>query len=144
MKGRTSEEWIQFIETHDENQGYKLKTRDWAPTFISDLWEHMQRVWNFIKNIYHADTNGRIARYKIEEQQRRVEKIWERHLELQGRLRRDQTLHFYHRETINNLIYDTQRCWASLSEIYIHEAECPPLMEQNALAKYLASRLGVG
>jgi hypothetical protein len=143
-KERFAEEWIKFIETHYANQGYTLKARNWAPTFISTLWEHMQRVWKFRNYIYHADANGRIVRYKCEEQQQRMEKIWEHHLELQGQLWQDQTTHFDHRETIYNLIYDSQRCWASLAEMYLHEAECPPMAEQNAFAQYVASILGVG
>jgi hypothetical protein len=76
------------------------------------------------------------ARYKHEEQQRRMEKIWEQHLELQRQLWRGQTLHFDHLETIDNLRYDSQRCWASLIEMYFHEADCPPpVAEQNALAQ---------
>jgi hypothetical protein len=109
-KERIAEEWIQFIETHYANQGYKLNAQYWAPKFISALWEHIQRVCKFRNDIYHADTNGCIVRYTYEEQQRRMEKIWERHLELQGRLWQDQTTDFDHREMVDNLIYDSQRC----------------------------------
>jgi hypothetical protein len=72
--------------------------------------------------------------------------IWERHLELQGRLRQNQLMHFDNREQKDNLIYDTgsQICWASLAEMYLQEADYPPLPEQNALTQYLASRQGVG
>jgi hypothetical protein len=55
VKGRIAQEWVQFMETHHMNQGYKLKAREWAPTFIGSLWEHTQRVWKFRNSIYHAD-----------------------------------------------------------------------------------------
>jgi hypothetical protein len=58
VKGRIAQEWVQFMETHYVNQGYKLKARDWAPTFIGALWEHTQRVWKFRNSIYHANKNG--------------------------------------------------------------------------------------
>jgi hypothetical protein len=74
-KERIAEEWITLIEAQYANNGYKLKARDWAPKFISALWEHMQRVWKFRNDIYHAANNERTARYKREEQQRRMEKI---------------------------------------------------------------------
>jgi hypothetical protein len=61
-KGRIAEEWIQFVETHYVNQGCKLKAQYWAPKFISTLWEHMQWVWKFRKDIYHAETNGHVVR----------------------------------------------------------------------------------
>jgi hypothetical protein len=86
VKGIIAQEWVQFMETHYAKQGYKLKARDWAPKCIGDLWEHTQRVWKFRNSIYHADQTGQIARYKREEQQRQMDKIWARHLEPQGRL----------------------------------------------------------
>jgi hypothetical protein len=58
VKGSIAQEWIQFMETHYENRGYKkIKARDWAPKFIGALWEHTQRVWTFRNSIYHADIN---------------------------------------------------------------------------------------
>jgi hypothetical protein len=60
VKGRIAQEWIQFIEVHYANQGYKLKAPDWAPNFIAMLWEHTQRVWKFRNTIYHIDKNGSI------------------------------------------------------------------------------------
>jgi hypothetical protein len=92
VKGRIAQEWIRLIETHYVNQGYKLKARDWAPKFIGALWEHTQRVWKFGNTIYDADQNEQIARYKREEQQIRMDKIWARHLELQGRLQQNQLM----------------------------------------------------
>jgi hypothetical protein len=115
VKGRIAQEWAHSMETNYANQGYKLKARDWAPKCIVALWEHTQRVWKFRNSIYHADQNGRIARYKREEQQRRMDKIWARHLELQGRLQQNQIMHFDNREQRDNLRYDSQRCWASLT-----------------------------
>jgi hypothetical protein len=73
-----------------------------------------------------------------------MEKIWARHLEVQGRLRQNHQMHFDNREQKDNLIYDSQRCWASLAEMYLQEAESPPLAEQNALAQYLVSIQGFG
>jgi hypothetical protein len=37
VKGRIEQEWIQFMENHYKNQGYKLKARDWVQTFIFAL-----------------------------------------------------------------------------------------------------------
>jgi hypothetical protein len=58
VKGRIAQEWIQFMETHYANQGYILKARGGAPTFIGALMEHTQRVWKFRRATYHADQNG--------------------------------------------------------------------------------------
>jgi hypothetical protein len=129
VKGRIAQEWVQFMET--------LKV-------IGALWEHTQRVWKFRDSIYHADQTGKIVRYKREEQQRRMDKIWARYLELQGRLRQHQLIHFDNREQKDNLRYDSQRCWASLAEMYLQEADSLPLAEQNELAQYLVARQGVG
>jgi hypothetical protein len=82
VKGRIAQELIQFMETHYANQGYKIKARHWAPTCIGALWEHTQRVCKFRNSIYHAGQNGKIARCEREGQQRRMDKIWTRHLEL--------------------------------------------------------------
>jgi hypothetical protein len=119
VKGRIAQEWIQFMEIHYRNQGYKNKASDWAPKSSGALWEHTQRVWKFRNSIYHADQNGQIARCRREDQQRQLDKIWARHLELQGRLRQDQLLHFDNREQKDKLRYDSQRCWASLAEMYL-------------------------
>jgi hypothetical protein len=72
-----------------------------------------------------------------------MDKIWARHLELQGRLRQNQLMHFDERQQKDNLKYDSQKVWASLGEMYLQEAEPPPLAEQNAWAQYLVSRQGV-
>jgi hypothetical protein len=37
VKGMIAQEWIQSMETHYVNQGYKLKASDWAPPFIGAL-----------------------------------------------------------------------------------------------------------
>jgi hypothetical protein len=144
VKRRTAQEWFQFMETNYVNQGYTLKARDWSTTFTGDLWEHTERVCKFRNSIYHADQTGRIARYKREDQQRRMDKIWTRHLELQGRLRQNQIMYFEKREHKDSPRYDSQRCWALLVEMYLQEAESPSLAEHNALAQYLVSRYGVG
>jgi hypothetical protein len=57
VKVRIAQEWIQLMENHYADQGYKLKAGDWAHKFSGALWEHTQRVWKFRKSIYHADQN---------------------------------------------------------------------------------------
>jgi hypothetical protein len=37
-----------------------------------------------------------------------------------------------------------QRCWSSLAEMSLKEAECPPLPEQNTLARNLEALSGFG
>jgi hypothetical protein len=64
-----------------------------------------------------------------------MDKIWARHIELQGRLRQNQLMHFDNREQKDNIRCDSQRCWSSLAEMYLQEAESPPLAEQNTLAQ---------
>jgi hypothetical protein len=71
-----------------------------------------------------------------------MDKIWARHLELQGRLLQNQLIHFDNREQKDILRYDSQIYWASLAEMYLQEAESPPQEDHHALAQYLASRQG--
>jgi hypothetical protein len=104
----------------------------------------MSRIWQFRKSIYHEVNQGRFAKYKIEELSRRVDNIRAMHSDSQGRLLEFQRTHINERDKTNNFRYDSQRCLASLAEMYLKEAECPPLPEQNALARYLEARSGVG
>jgi hypothetical protein len=73
-----------------------------------------------------------------------MDKIWVRHSDSQVHLHEFQLTHFYDRDIIDNLRYNSQQCWASLAEVYLNEAELPPLAEQNALARYLEARYGIG
>jgi hypothetical protein len=61
--------------------------------------------------------------------------LFRQDMDSQGRKQEIQLAHLNERYKIDNLRYDSQRCWESLAEMYLKEAACPPLEEQNALER---------
>jgi hypothetical protein len=47
---------------------------------------------------------------------------WERHQELQGRLKTFQHQHFDDHEQIKNLHYDSKQCWLVLAKLFLDES----------------------
>jgi hypothetical protein len=85
------------------------------------MWGHLHRIWTFRNGLLHEDNQGRIARYKVEALQRKIEVVWNIYNMLQGRM--DTTLqgHFQQQEIINNLCHDIKACWTTLATLYLDE-----------------------
>jgi hypothetical protein len=109
-KGIITRHWHNYINHHLQNKNIKLPKYEWAAKLIIALWEHLQRVWNFRNCVYHAENNGRVSRYKLEAHSRAMTDTWERHQELQGRLKTFQHQHFADHDQIKNLHYDSKQC----------------------------------
>jgi hypothetical protein len=88
---------------------------------IMSLWEHMDRLWTYCNNRYHKNTNQQVARYKMEELNRRYDEMWEKHTGLIERIHNFQAKHFENRQQRVNLNYKIKRCWVNLAEQYINE-----------------------
>jgi hypothetical protein len=114
-KGRITRHWPNYINQQLQNKNIKLPKDEWAAKLIIALWEHLRRVWNFRNGVYHAEKNGRIARYKLEAQARTMTNTWERHQKLQRRLKTFQQQHFDDHDQIENLHYNSKKCWIGLA-----------------------------
>jgi hypothetical protein len=113
------------MDHHFQSNGSKLIGQEFITKLILGLWEHMDCIWTYRNNIYHKNTNQKVARYKTEALDRRCEKIWEKRAGLAERLRAFQTKHFENRTSIGNLNYESKCFWANLSEQYKKEAASP-------------------
>jgi hypothetical protein len=109
-KGRIMRHWQKYINQHLQKKNINLPKEEWAATLITELLEHLRWVWNFRNGVCHAENRGQISRYKLEAQSRTMTTTWERHQELQGRLKTFQHQHFDDREQIENLHYDSKQC----------------------------------
>jgi hypothetical protein len=48
-------------------------------------------------------------------------------------------------DTVNNLIYDSQKCWTALAKIFLDKAESRiPSTYTELLPRYLTTRAGIG
>jgi hypothetical protein len=112
-----------YIASHTRQNQIGLPAKEWAAKLIIALWDHLHWIWTFMNGVLHEDNQGRIARYKVEALQRKIEVVWYRYNMLQGRM--DTTLqgHFQHREIINNLCHDSKACWTTLATLYLDETE---------------------
>jgi hypothetical protein len=66
LKGRISRDWLTYVRHNEEHSNGHGKSKDWPTKFIGGLWEHLKRLWQLRKDIYHQDDEGTIARYKLE------------------------------------------------------------------------------
>jgi hypothetical protein len=123
LKGRISRDWLTYVRHNEENSNGHGKSQDWYAKFIGGLWEHSKRLWQFRNDIYHEDNEGTIARYKLEALERDMEKLWARHIELLPKLWDFQKQNFDRRQRIVNLLYVSQKCWATLAKLYLDDAE---------------------
>jgi diadenosine tetraphosphatase ApaH/serine/threonine PP2A family protein phosphatase len=99
------------------------KSKDWSAKFIGGLWEHLKHLWQFRNDIYHQDNEGTIAQYKLEALEREMEKLWTHHTELLPKLWDFQKQHFDRRQRILDLRYESKKCWATLTKLYLDDAE---------------------
>jgi hypothetical protein len=70
--------------------------------------------------------------------------MWERHQEIQGKLKTFQHQHFEDQAQIENLHYDSKQCWIRLSKLFLDESESVTPVENIMLAAFLTRRLGIG
>jgi hypothetical protein len=69
---------------------------------------------------------------------------WERHQELQGRLKTFQHQYFDDHEQIENLHYDSKQCWIGLAKLFLDESESVTPVENIPLAAFLTRLAGIG
>jgi hypothetical protein len=143
-KGRITRHWHNYINHRLQNKNIKLPKDEWAAKLIIALWEHLRQVWNFRNGVYHADNNGRVARYKLEAQSRAMTDTWERHQELQGRRKALQHQHFDYNDQIDNLRYDSKQCWIGLAKLFLDESESVTPVENITVAAFLTRRACIG
>jgi hypothetical protein len=82
----------------------------------------MDILWTYRKNRYHENTNQQVARYKMEALDRSYDEIWEKHSGL-----------------IENLNYESKRCWVNMAEKYINEASASNVASLDALQAFAAA-----
>jgi hypothetical protein len=66
LKGRISRDWLTYVHYNLAHSNGHDKSKDWTAKFIGGLWDHLKRMWQFRKDIYHQDNQRNIARYKLE------------------------------------------------------------------------------
>jgi hypothetical protein len=86
LKGWLSRDWIMCMDHHFESTGSKLTCQECITKIIMSLWEHMDRLWTYLNNRYHENTNQQVARYKMEALDRSYDEMWEKHSRLIERL----------------------------------------------------------
>jgi hypothetical protein len=101
-------------------------------------------LWQFRNDIYHQDNEGKIARYKLEDLERDMEKLWARHIELLPKLWDFQKQHFDRRQPIVDLRYESKKCWATLAKLYLDEAESNRHGSLSNIDQTNGLRTGVG
>jgi hypothetical protein len=145
LKGRMSHRWQQFATAHVRSKKLDLRAQEWGPKFITALWDHSLQIWHFHNDAFHGDANTKVKRYKLEELKRGKTQLRKRHTELQTILHRFQQKHFESPDTVNNLRYDSQKCWTDLAELILDEAESRlPSTDNELLPRYLTTQAGIG
>jgi hypothetical protein len=140
LKGRMSHRWQQFATAHVRSKKLDLRAQEWGPKFITALWDHSLRIWHFRNDAFHGDANTQVKRYKLEELEREKTQIRKRYIELQPILHRFQQKHFESPDTVNNLRYDSQKCWTALAKLFLDEAASrSPSADNELLPRYLTT-----
>jgi hypothetical protein len=70
-----------------------------------DLWEYMDRIWTYHNNTYHENNTKQVARYKIEELDRKMQPLWDKNTEPADKLHEFQAMHFIETQQIEYLRY---------------------------------------
>jgi hypothetical protein len=144
LKGRICTEWCTYIKHHFALSNIKKYYQEWSTKLIIALWEHIYIVWTFCNTVHHGDNQGRVASCKEEAPARRIGIIWPKKDELRDRLHEFQLTHFNEREKITNLRYESKRCWANLSELYLEEAALSIMTDIFTLRGLSGTRSGIG
>jgi hypothetical protein len=135
----------QFVTAHARSKKLDLRAKEWGPKFITALWDHSLRIWKFCNDAFHGDSNAQVIRYKLEELEREKTQTPTRYIELQSLLHRFQQKHFESPDTVNNLRYDSQKCWTALTKLVLHKAASrSPSNDTNLLPRYLTTQAGIG
>jgi hypothetical protein len=109
------------------------------------MWDHSLQICKFRNDAFHGDANTQVKRYKLEELEREKPRLRNRHTELQPILHRFQQKHFESPDTVNNLIYDSRKCWTALVKLFLGKAESRlPSTCNELLPRYLTTRAGMG
>jgi hypothetical protein len=117
-----------------------LRAQEWGPKFITALWDHSLRIWHFRNDAFHGDTNTQVKYYKLEELKRGKTQLRKRYIELQTTLHRFQQKHFDSPDTVNNLRYDSQKCWTALDKLILYEAASRlSSTDNNLIPRYLTT-----
>jgi hypothetical protein len=95
----------------------------------------------FRNTVLHEDNQGRVARYKEEALERRMNNIWAKKDELRDRLHEFQSTHFYGKTKITNLRYESKGCWANLA---LEDAALPIKTEIYMMTGLSGMRSGIG
>jgi hypothetical protein len=140
-----SHRWQQFATAHVRSKKLDLRAQEWGPKFITALWEHSLRMWHFRNDGFHGYANVQVKCYKLEELKREKTLTRTRYIELQSLLHRFQQKHFGSPDTVNNLIYDSHKCWTALTKLFLDEAASrSPSNDTDLLPRYLTTRDGIG
>jgi hypothetical protein len=142
LKGRLSTRWQGFVAAHLKATKSHLKADEWAAKFVAALWEHTLRIWQYRNSAFHVDNETQTKRYKLEALGRNKSQVRERFASLQDRLHDYQATHFADPEGIDDLRYDSQRCWETLATLYVDEAENRLPVAQEHIERYRSSRIG--
>jgi hypothetical protein len=122
-----------------------LRAQEWGPKFITALWEHSLRIWHFRNDAFHGDATAKVKCYKLEELKREKTHTQKRYIKLQSLLHRFQQKHFESPNTVNNIRYDSQKCWTALAKLFLHEAASrSPSTDTELLPQYLTTQAGIG
>jgi hypothetical protein len=109
------------------------------------MWEHSVRIWQFLNDAFHGDTNTQVKCYKLEELEQEKARLRTRHTELKPILHRLRQKHFESPDTVNGLRYDSKKCWTTLTKHFIDVAESRlPSTYNELLPRYLTTRAGIG
>jgi hypothetical protein len=145
LKWRMSHKWQQFATTHVRSKKLDLRAQKLGPKFITALWDHSLLTWHFRNDAFHRDASTQAKRYKLEELERERARLRNRHIELQPILHRFQHKRFKSPDTVNNLRYDSEKCWTALANLFLDEAESRlPSTDNELLPQYLTTRAGIG
>jgi hypothetical protein len=110
-------------------------SRDWL-TYVHHI--------EFRNDIYHQDNEGTIARYKLESLERDMDNLWTRHTELLPKLWDFQKQHFDRRQRIADLRYESKKYWATLTRLYLDDAENNRSGSHSEIEQSNRWRTGVG
>jgi hypothetical protein len=132
------------VKQHIQNKNIKLQAKEWAPKMILALWDHMLRLWQYRNEALHQDDSTRVAQFKVEALYRDIERLATIHNDLRSKLHDFQERHMERREHIQTLQHNSRKCWASLTKLYLDEAENRIERDTQFLYQYLQGRVGVG
>jgi hypothetical protein len=65
-KGRLSHKWQQFATAHVRSKRLDLRAQEWSPKFVTAMWDHSLRIWQFRNYSFNSDTKAQFKLYKLE------------------------------------------------------------------------------